>query len=80
MPLPVRVGIRGDEDGAVVVLVEVGAADAVAADLYRVRSHVIDALTPTQLEQLRGIADALLTRLDPEGRMFGLHSRAESLP
>ena len=38
-----------------------------------VRRHVLDALTPHQLEQLRGIGDALLTRLDPDGQMTGLY-------
>lgn len=37
-----------------------------------VRRHVIDALTPEQLEQLRGIGDALLARLDPQGRMVAV--------
>ena len=38
-----------------------------------VRRHVLDPLTPTQVEQLRGIGDALLARLDPDGRMTGLY-------
>ncbi|MDZ5622864.1 MarR family winged helix-turn-helix transcriptional regulator [Nocardioides bizhenqiangii] len=38
-----------------------------------VRSHVLDPLTAEQLEQLRGIADALLTTLDPQGRMTALY-------
>lgn len=38
-----------------------------------VRRHVLDPLTPVQVEQLRGIGDALLTRLDPDGRMSGLY-------
>ena len=38
-----------------------------------VRRHVLDQLTPEQLEQLRDIAGALLTRLDPDGRMTGLY-------
>jgi hypothetical protein len=38
-----------------------------------VRHHVLDPLTPVQLEQLRGIGDALLARLDPDGRMTGLY-------
>jgi DNA-binding MarR family transcriptional regulator len=37
-----------------------------------VRQHVIDALTPRQLGHLRSIADALLPRLDPQGRMTAL--------
>ena len=38
-----------------------------------VRSNVLDALTREQLDQLRGIGDALLTRLDPDGRMTALY-------
>jgi DNA-binding MarR family transcriptional regulator len=34
-----------------------------------VRHHVLDALSPEQVEQLRGLGDALLARLDPQGRM-----------
>lgn len=34
-----------------------------------VRRHVIDALTPDQVEQLSAIADALLERLDPDHAM-----------
>lgn len=34
-----------------------------------VREHVIDALTPEQVEQLGSIADAILARIDPEGLM-----------
>jgi len=37
-----------------------------------VRRHVIDPLTAEQLEQLRGIGDALLSRLDPAGRVTAL--------
>lgn len=53
-------------------LTESGLALVVAAapgHVATVRDHVIDVLTPSQLQQLGGIADALLTRLDPEGRM-----------
>jgi len=38
-----------------------------------VRRHVLDPLTPAQLEQLRGIGDALLTRLDPDGQLTALY-------
>jgi DNA-binding MarR family transcriptional regulator len=58
-----------------------GMAEVVAAapgHVANVRHHVIDALTPSQMQQLRGIADALLARLDPDGRMSGLHGRVES--
>src|SRR3954453_23348931 len=39
-----------------------------------VRRYVMDPLTGEQLAQLRDIGDALLTRLDPEGRMTALSS------
>jgi DNA-binding MarR family transcriptional regulator len=38
-----------------------------------VRRHVLDPLSATQVGQLRRIGDALLTRLDPDGRMTGLY-------
>ena len=38
-----------------------------------VRRHVLDPLTTEQLEQLRGIGDALLTRLDPNGQLSALY-------
>lgn len=38
-----------------------------------VRKYVLDPLTREQLDQLRGIGDALLTRLDPDGRMTALY-------
>ena len=34
-----------------------------------VREHVIDALTPEQIDQLGEIAEAILTRLDPDGAL-----------
>jgi DNA-binding MarR family transcriptional regulator len=71
------------EDGRVTnaQLTKAGMAEVVAAapgHVANVRHHVIDALTPSQMQQLRGIADALLARLDPDGRMSGLHGRVES--
>jgi DNA-binding MarR family transcriptional regulator len=45
-----------------------------------VREHVIDALTPEQVEQLGEIAEAILDRLDPDGRLrprTGTASRSE---
>ena len=56
-----------------------GLAAVVAAapgHVANVREHVIDVLTPRQLQQLRGIAEALLGRLDPEGRMSRPHQTA----
>ena len=38
-----------------------------------VRRHVLDPLTPIQVEQLRGIGTALLQGLDPDGRLTGLY-------
>ena len=38
-----------------------------------VRRHVIDALTPDQVGQLRVIGDALLAELDHDGRMSALY-------
>ena len=37
-----------------------------------VRQHVLDALTREQLQQLTLIGDALLKRLDADGRMTAL--------
>jgi DNA-binding MarR family transcriptional regulator len=45
-----------------------------------VRQHVIDALTPEQLDQLTGITDAILGRLDPNGRLTGLYHRYDPGP
>jgi DNA-binding MarR family transcriptional regulator len=38
-----------------------------------VRHHVLDPLTHAQVHQLSAIGDALLSRLDPEGRLSGLY-------
>jgi DNA-binding MarR family transcriptional regulator len=40
-----------------------------------VRQHVIDALDPDQVDQLKGIASAILTRLDPSGTMAPAYTR-----
>ena len=40
-----------------------------------VRHHVIDALTPEQLQQLTEITEAVLHRLDPTGTMAGMYHR-----
>jgi len=39
-----------------------------------VRRHVLDSLSRDQLGQLRGVADALLTGLDPDRRMTGFYA------
>lgn len=38
-----------------------------------VREHVVDALAPEQVDQLADIAEAMLRRLDPHGRMNDLY-------
>jgi DNA-binding MarR family transcriptional regulator len=47
--------------------------EAAPGHVGTVRHAVIDPLTPEQLEQLRGIGDALLTRLDPDRRLTFLY-------
>lgn len=57
-----------------VVLTDAGWQAIVAAapgHVETARAQVLDALTPEQVEQLAEIAGAILTRLDPEGRMSG---------
>ena len=56
------------------VLTEPGWQTVVAAapgHVQTVRQYVVDALTPEQLTQLTGIADAILDRVDPEGTATG---------
>jgi DNA-binding MarR family transcriptional regulator len=43
--------------------------DAAPGHVTTVRHHVVGALSPRQLHQLGDVADALLSRLDPQGRM-----------
>ena len=45
-----------------------------------VREHVIDALTPEQLDQLSVIADAVLGRLDPDRSMAAMYRRYDDRP
>ena len=52
--------------------------EAAPGHVENVRRHVVDALTPEQLDQLRVIGDALLPRLDPDGRMAGIIESPES--
>ncbi|WP_134768025.1 MarR family transcriptional regulator [Nocardioides sp. 1609] len=40
-----------------------------------VRHHVVDVLTPEQVDQLTAIGSALLARLDPEGAMAEVYRR-----
>ena len=62
------------EDGRAtnVTLTEEGHALLVAAapgHVTQVRESFLDALSPEQLEQLDAISDAILDRIDPDGRM-----------
>lgn len=50
--------------------------DAAPGHVANVREHVIDPLSRRQLRELREVADVLLTRLDPEGRMTAHFERA----
>ena len=43
-----------------------------------VREHVIDALDPEQVRQLREIAGRVLARLDPQGRMAPAYTRYDA--
>ena len=47
--------------------------EAAPGHVETVRRTVIDPLTPEQLEQLRRIGDAVLTRLDPDRRLTFLY-------
>ena len=40
-----------------------------------VRENIIDALTPEQLSELRGITEAILGRIDPDGAMAPTYHR-----
>jgi DNA-binding MarR family transcriptional regulator len=60
-------------------LTDAGWTEVVAAapgHVATVRRHVIDALSPEQVRQLGEITTALLTQLDPEGRMTALYDAA----
>jgi len=49
--------------------------EAAPGHVANVRQHVIDALTPEQLNQLAAITDAILGRLDPDGAMTAIYQR-----
>ena len=52
--------------------------EAAPGHVANVRQHVIDALTPDQVRELGDIADALLSRLDPSGRMSAMYRRHDA--
>lgn len=61
-------------------LTDTGWASVVASapgHVQAVRHYVIDALTPEQVDQLAGIADAILARVDPDSTITA-HYREES--
>jgi DNA-binding MarR family transcriptional regulator len=49
--------------------------EAAPGHVANVRHHVLDALSPEQVRQLGEIADAMLGRLDPAGRMTPMYLR-----
>lgn len=66
----------GDKRATNAVLTGDGLASVVAAapgHVGAVRERVFDALDDDDVAALRRIAEALLTRLDPDGRMSGLY-------
>ena len=54
--------------------------EAAPGHVANVRQHVIDALTPEQLNQLAAITDAILGRLDPDGAMTATYHRYDPDP
>jgi len=53
-------------------------AAAAPGHVETVRRFVLDPLAPSGLEALRDVTDALLARLDPEGRMTGFYAPEEA--
>ena len=54
--------------------------DAAPGHVAAVRHHVIDALTDEQIDQLAGICDAVLARLDPAATMAATYTRYDAEP
>jgi DNA-binding MarR family transcriptional regulator len=76
-----RVPCPEDRRATNALLTEAGLATVVAAapgHVANVRHHVIDALSAEQVIQLGEIADALLGRLDPTGRMGAMYRRHDA--
>lgn len=53
---------------------------AAPGHVANVRQHVIDALTPEQVAQLRAIGEAILGRVDPDGTMAATYTRYDPAP
>jgi DNA-binding MarR family transcriptional regulator len=72
-----RAPCADDRRATNVTLTEAGWQKVVTAapgHVHAVRRFVIDALTPKQVEQLSEISAAMLSRLDPDGRMLATES------
>jgi DNA-binding MarR family transcriptional regulator len=54
--------------------------DAAPGHAANVRENVVDALTPVQINQLAGITEAILGRLDPERAMSATYHRYDRGP
>ena len=54
--------------------------DAAPGHVANVRQLVVDALSDEQVDQLAGIADAILARLDPTGSMAAAYTRYDDVP
>ncbi|HEX2072812.1 MAG TPA: MarR family transcriptional regulator [Geodermatophilus sp.] len=54
--------------------------EAAPGHIATVRHHVIDALSPGQIDQLAEIGDAILARLDPTGSMATTYTRYDEPP
>ncbi len=67
-----------DKRGNIAVLTDAGyrvLAEAAPGHVEAVRHHLFDALTAEQVDQLAGICDALLGRLDPDGAIRAARRR-----
>ncbi|WP_036556225.1 MarR family winged helix-turn-helix transcriptional regulator [Nocardioides insulae] len=66
-----RSAAPGDARATDVALTEEGwtkIRETAPGHVAQVRRHVVDALTPAQIDQLAGIAEAILGRIDPDRR------------
>jgi DNA-binding MarR family transcriptional regulator len=54
--------------------------EAAPGHVVNVRHHVIDALSEEQIDQLAGIGEAILARLDPSGAMAATYTRYDDPP
>jgi DNA-binding MarR family transcriptional regulator len=52
--------------------------DTAPGHVAAVRQHVIDVLTPEQLDQLTGITNAILGAVDPDGTMTPIYQRYDA--